>query len=215
MARKRSHGKRNANGRLSRAASALSERNPPNDRAVAMRERFRHFRGEGSIGTEMTCAGRLMLVGAFDGLDVPAESLLEALLNYSLGYWGYYHQLAPGIAGYERRDRGTDSRSDDPRGEAFDRCDERLRSAGHDARRAVHEATVDRHWFPDEDCDWAARIINSRIIQKREQLMRAKRPIPAGLSVDGDLACDSDRAMLDLLRAGAMALAGHSLRKAA
>lgn len=215
MGRKRKSGSRTKGGALSRAVAAMSERNPPNDRALARQERFRHFRGESSIGTEMTCAGRLMLVGAFDGLEAPPETILEALLNYSLGYWGYYTGLQPKIGAYERQDRSVDSRFSDPAGRAFDQCDERLRSAGRNARQAVIEVTVDRHWFPDEDADWAARIINSRIAQKRDQLMKARRPIPAGLLVIGEGACDSDWAMLELLKEGAMALVGINVRRAA
>jgi hypothetical protein len=80
--------------------------------------------------------------------------------------------------------------------------DARLRSAGHQARMAVHAVSVDRHFFPDEDVSWASRIINSRFLAKK-------------LPVCGELACDSDYAMLELLRHGAMALIGQRMRRAA
>jgi hypothetical protein len=172
-----------------------------NERVQARVELFRQFRGDGSIGFETSCAGRLMLVGAFDGLEYDPQVYLSALLEYANGYWGYYGG-GPQVAAYERSDRAHDSKWEDPRGEWFDSVDERLRSAGHHARRAVHECTVDRHWFPDEDVSWAARIINSRFLDKK-------------LPVAGELACDSDYAMLDLLRAGAVALVGVQQRRAA
>ena len=172
-----------------------------NDRVQTRAALFRHFRGDSSQGFEMSCAGRLMLVGAFDGLEHAPETLLASLLEYSNGYWGHYGG-GPKVAAYERSDRSHDSVWDDPRGEWFASIDQRLRDAGYHARKAVHECTVDRHWFPDEDVSWAARIINRRFLDK-------------GLPVCGELACDSDFAMLDLLRAGAMALAGTGMRRAA
>lgn len=208
MARTRKAGKR-VKGRLSRAKLALAERNPPSESVVARRERFRHFRGDGSIGLEMTCAGRLMLVGVFDGLEVPAETLLDEMLRYSNAYWGHYGATAPTVGSYEPRSRTSGNGADsDPAGKWFDGKDAMLRDAGRQARQAVIDVTVDRHWFPDEDVAWAARIINSRILDKRTQYLKAKRPIPDGLEIRGDLASDSDWAMVSLLRHGAMALAG-------
>lgn len=196
MGRKRKPGLRSEKtGRLMQA------RDYGNDRVQSRVELFRQFKGDSSIGHEMTCAGRLMLVGAFDGMSEPPETILSALLEYANGYWGNYRGGAK-IAAYERQDRSHDSKSEDPRGEWFDAMDDRLRSAGHHARKAVHEATVDRHWFPDEDSSWASRIINSRFLARK-------------LPVAGELACDSDWAMLDLLRSGAMALVGQSMRRAA
>lgn len=164
---------------------------------------FRQFRGDGGIGHETTCAGRLMLVGAFDGLAEPAEAILSALLAYSDGYWSYYGGGAK-IATYERSDRSHDSRWEDPRGEWFDALDKRLRDAGHAARRAVHDVTVSRHWFPDENCAWSDAIINRRFLEK-------------GLPVAGEVAFDGHSAWdkLELLRAGAMALVGSRNRMAA
>jgi hypothetical protein len=77
--------------------------------------------------------------------------------------------------------------------------------------------TVDRHWFPDEDVGWAARIINSRILDKRMEMIRAGERIPPTLVVIGETACDSDWAMLNLLRDGALGMVDgpSSLRRAA
>lgn len=167
----------------------------------ARADRFRMFRGDSSIGDEMTCAGRLMLVGAFDGLADSPESILASLLAYQHGYWGNYGG-GPKIATYERQDRSHDGRWEDPHGEWFQNMDRILRGCGHQTRIAVHQVTVDRHFFPDEDVSWASRIINSRFMDKK-------------LPVAGELACDSDWAMLELLRLGASALTGGQMRKAA
>jgi hypothetical protein len=104
----------------------------------------------------------------------------------------------------------------DDAGKWFTAIDDELRKAGMQARRAVHSVTVDLHWFPDDDAPWAGRVVNSRILQKRAALIAAKRPVPPGLDVCGELACDSDWAMLDILRLGAEVLArGSQVRKLA
>lgn len=173
-----------------------------NERVQSRAEMFRLFHGNASAtGHEMSCIGRLMLVGAFDGMEQAPETYLSAVLEYSNAYWGNYGGGAK-VAGYERQDRSHDTRWEDPRGERFDAMDERLRNAGHQARCAVHQVSVDRHFFPDEDVTWAARIISSRFLAKK-------------LPVFGELACDSDWAMLDLLRSGAMSLVGSQRKMAA
>ena len=196
MGRKRKSGPRSEKtGRL------LHARDYGNERVQARVSLFRQFKGDSAIGHEMSCAGRLMLVGAFDGMPEPPETILSALLAYANGYWNNYRG-GPKIADYERQDRSHDNSWEDGAGEWFDWIDGKLRDAGYQARKAVHEVTVDRHWFPDEDASWAARIINQRFLDKR-------------LPVAGELACDSDWAMLELLRHGAMALVGQGRRIAA
>lgn len=170
-----------------------------NDRVQARAELFRHFGGEGGQGFETTCAGRLMLVGAFDGMEQAPEIYLSAILEYSNGYWGNYRG-GPAVAQYERQDRSHDTRWDDPRGEWFEAMDRRLRDAGHQARCAVHECSVDRHWFPDEDAGWCARIINGRLFTRN-------------LPFTGELPFESDIAMLGLLRHGVRALVGSQRRQ--
>lgn len=195
MGRKKKPGPRGKTGRL------LKARDHGNDNVQARAALFRCFHGESSTGHEMTCAGRLMLVGAFDGMEHDPETCLAALLAYANGYWGNYGGGAK-IGSFERRDRSHDNSWDDPRGEWFDDMDARLRDAGHQARVAVHQVSVDRVFFPDEDVGWASRIINSALVRRK-------------LPVAGELACDSDLAMLELLRAGVSALIGQKLRKVA
>jgi hypothetical protein len=212
--RKRNKGKRTNNGkRLSRAKAAIAEQFPErgaNGYAQRRQDQFRPFCGPSSIGLEMTCIGRLRLVGAFDGMDVQPDAIYNALKEYGRGYWCNYHETGAVVSDYLRevkcRDGGTDILPD-PAGSWFDAIDKTLRDAGRATRNAVHSVTVDLHWFPDGDAPWAARIVNTRIVQKRGELVRAKREIPSGFSVCGELACDSDWAMLRLLLQGAEVLA--------
>lgn len=198
-------------------AAAKIGRATPNMRVVERQDRFRPFHGDSSIGHEMSCAGRLMLVGAFDGLEATPEELLSALLAYQNGYWGYYTDCLPQVSDYQREVKGggTNDNMEDKRGEWFDALDGRLKDCGHATRQAVHAITVDTHWFPDDDAEWAARIINSRVLAKRLEFRKAGRPLD-GLTIVGELATDSDWAILELAKQGAMALAhGRTERKAA
>jgi hypothetical protein len=197
--------------------SVREERAKPNIRVVQRQDRFRHFHGDGAIGLEMTCAGRLMLVGAFDRLDATPEEALNALLAYTNGYWGNYVDCLPQMSDYQRevRGHGQNDNMEDRRGEWFDAFDRTLRDCGHQTRRAIHDISVDRHWFPDEDADWAARIINSAILAKRELFRQLNRPIPDSLTICGELASDSDFAMLELARQGIEALTRGRMKKAA
>lgn len=214
MARKGGRSKMTA---AEKAARALAEAKP-NPRVVARQDRFRHFHGNSSIGHEMTSAGRLMLVGGFDGLDLAPEALLSALIDYSFAYWGQYHG-GPQMSDYQREVHARPVSNDieqDGRGERFEAMDRLLCSHGHQVRNAVHDITVDAHWFPDTDAEWVERIINTRITQKREQWTRRGQEPPPELWVAGHLSVDSDWAMLDLARHGAMALAiGNERKKAA
>jgi hypothetical protein len=180
-----------------------------NDRVQSRIEAFRVFCGDSAIGHEMSCAGRLMIVGCFDGLDYAPEVILSALLEYQHAYWRNYSGGAA-VADYQQEVRHFGSVAGDIErdslGERFNRLDALLRDCGFQTRKAVVEVTVDRHWFPDEDASWAARLINSRILRKRAEMVKAGKPIPEGLKVNGELACDSDFAMLNLLRSGATAL---------
>jgi hypothetical protein len=208
MGRKKKSGPRSEKtGRL------LQVRDYGNDRVQRRVDCFRHFRGDSSTGFEMTCAGRLMLVGCFDGMDDPAETVLSTLLAYSDGYWGNFGGGAK-VAQYERSDRSQDNstyQTEDLRGEWFNAMDKRLRDAGHEVRRAVHQVSVDRHWFPDADAFWAAAIINRRILDKRDEYRRAGKAVPPELSIVGEVAFDGHSAWdnLELLRLGASALIGN------
>lgn len=218
--RKRGKGKRTPNGkRLSRAKAAVAEQFPDrgaNGQAQRRQDRFRPFAGPASIGLEMTCVGRLLLVGVFDGLEAAPDAIFNTLQEYGRGYWSNFHTTGHVVSDYLREVKGPSDPGEirpDPAGEWFDAIDNALRDAGHQVRRAVHSVTVDLHWFPDDDAPWAARIINSRILQKRDELLRAKQPIPPGLDICGELACDSDLAMMELLRLGGETLARGARRE--
>jgi hypothetical protein len=211
--RKRSTKARTPSGHLSRANQP---RDYGNIRVIERHSRFAHFIDDKGRDYEGTCYGRLWIVGAFDGLGIDSSVLRDQIHDYDRGYWGYWPSSS-GTANYLQENRhGHDSTTEDLRGEWFNAMDARLSDAGHQARQAVLDVSVDRHAFPDEDKDWAARIINSRVMDKRRALARAGEPVPATLAIIGVEACDSDWAMLDLLRQGAMALAeGKAQRRAA
>jgi hypothetical protein len=218
--RPRNKGKRTINGkRLSRAKRAVAEQFPErggNGQAQRRQDRFRPFAGASSIGLEMTCIGRLLLVGAFDGLEAAPDAIFNALQEYGRGYWSNFHDPGFVVSDYVREVRGPSDPGEirpDPAGRWFDAVDSALRDAGRQARLAVHSVTADLHWFPDDDAPWAGRIINSRILQKRDELVRAKRIIPDGFEICGELACDSDWAMLELLKGGAEVLARGAIAR--
>jgi hypothetical protein len=163
--------------------------------------------------------GRLLLVGAFDGLEAAPDAIFNALQEYGRGYWSNYHTTGAVVSDYQREVRGPSDPGEirpDPKGQWFDDIDAILRDAGHQARKAVHSVTVDLHWFPDDDAPWAGRIINSRVLQKRAELLNAKVRFRSGFEIAGMLACDSDWAMMELLRLGGEVLArGGTARKLA
>jgi hypothetical protein len=214
MARKRTDGKRTDSGRLSRARAALV-RDYGNVKVVERHNRFRHFIDDKGLVFEGTSAGRLWIVGAFDGYGVDPQVLRDVLLEYGRAYWGHYPATAA-VANYTQENRrghsGGDPTDPDPKGAWFTALDRILRDAGRQSREAVHHIAVDSHWFPDEDRAWVARIINSRVVQKRVALRQANKPIPDELSVSGELASDSDCAMLHLACLGAVALANGTNR---
>jgi hypothetical protein len=211
--RSRSTKPRTPSGQVSRAGA----RDYGNMRVVERHSRFQHFIDDKGLVHEGTSAGRLWIVGAFDGLDIDGQVLRDHLLAYGAAYWGASgYPCGAAVANYTQENRrgnaGGEYTDPDPRGEWFEALDKILTDAGRQARQAVVEVAVDPHFFPDEDKPWVARIINSRVLDKR----RAMGNPPATLSICGELAVDSDWAMLELARFGAMALAtGQSRKRAA
>jgi hypothetical protein len=209
-------GKRTPSGQLSRLGQCLV-RDYGNVKVVERHNRFRHFIDDKGLVFEGTSAGRLWIVGGFDGYDTDPQVLRDVLLEYGRAYWGHY-PVGAGTANYTQENRrghaGGEPEDPDRRGDRFNLLDSIIRSAGRSSRDAVHHIAVDTHWFPDEDRDWVARVINTRITQKRCELRTAKKPVPSDLRVVGELACDSDWAMLHLACLGAMALANGTSRGA-
>lgn len=212
--RPRSSKARTPGGQLSRLGQCLV-RDYGNIKVVARHNRFRHFIDDKGLVFEGSSAGRLWIVGGFDGYDTDPQVLRDVVLEYGRAYWGEYPSCAA-VANYTQENRrghtGGEPEDPDPRGERFNKLDQILREAGRDSRQAVHHITVDSHWFPDEDKDWVGRIINSRVVQKRCVLRAANQPIPDDLTVAGELACDSDWAMLHMACLGALALANGTNR---
>lgn len=205
--RKRKSGNRTPSGQLSRAGQA---RDQGNVRVQERRELFRHFIDDKGLTFEGTSVGRLWIVGGFDGHDIDPSVMRDCLLDYGALYWSEWPMarqaadyLLDGQPGFD----GRGWRDPDPKGEAFMRHDDTLRSAGRETRAAVIAVAVDGHLFPDEDCSWVSRIIATRCDAQRMTLARAGQKVPAALKVTGPFASTRDWAMLGLLCDGALALA--------
>lgn len=207
--RPRKTGKRTPKGDRPSRAGKSHARDYGNIRVIERHSRFQHFIDDKGLVFEGTSAGRLWIVGAFDGFDFDPQVLRDCLLSYGRAYWGEL-PCSSGVANYLQENRrgydGGEHTDPDPAGEWFKAMDNLLRSAGHESRIAVHNVAVDPHFFPDEDSPWVGRIINSRVKQKRE-LLAKQGSVPSTLSICGMLACDSDWAMLRLLCLGSLALA--------
>lgn len=203
-------GKRTKAGRLARTTDGLpGGRDYGNVKVVERHSRFRHFIDDKGLVFEGTSVGRLWIVGGFDGYELDPQVMRDTLLDYGGRYWRYYPSSIA-TTNYTQDNRrgydGGDENTPDPLGERFNLLDKALRDAGKETRSAVHHVAVDQHFFPDEDKDWVARVVNTRIAEKRKALREAKKPIPATLTICGELACESDLAMLRLVCEGALAL---------
>ena len=102
---KRKSGQRTKSGRLSRAASALAERNPP---ACHILERRRLFsfvtptKGpDGRVGEidQDVCdgIGQLHALVLLDGHGINGKDLRDAGWFYGQHYWNRYHETAPNL----------------------------------------------------------------------------------------------------------------------
>jgi hypothetical protein len=91
---------RRSSRQLSRVGQCLV-RDYGNIKVVQRHNRFRHFIDDKGLVFEGTSAGRLWIVGGFDGYDTDPQVLRDVLLEYGRAYWGEYptarrRQLHPG-----------------------------------------------------------------------------------------------------------------------
>jgi hypothetical protein len=185
-------------GQLSRVGQCLV-RDYGNIKVVERHNRFRHFIDDKGLVFEGSSAGDCgSSAGSMDTTPTP-RFCATWLLEYGRAYWGEYPSCAA-VANYTQENRrghtGGEPEDPDPRGERFNKLDQILRSAGRESRQAVHHITVDPHWFPDEDkAGWGGSSIRGWC-RSVALLRAAKQPIPDDLAVAGELACDSDWAML-------------------
>jgi hypothetical protein len=190
-------GKRTPSGQLSRAGKAKVV--PPNDRVLARREAFKWFRA-GTSPESHDAIGRAWIVGLLDDQGVPSDKLRDAGRAYTEDYWHEYPQTAPMSGNMEPERQGSGAKKPtpssvippDPAGEWFKETDELLVRAGRDVRLALHEATVDGYWLPDDTTGWLNRLITARRVAMRAELVKAGRlpatfpPISGALPVPGD-----------------------------
>jgi hypothetical protein len=196
--RPRSSKARTPGGQLSRVGQCLV-RDYGNIKVVQRHNVFRHFIDDKGLVFEGSSAGRLWIVGGFDGYDTDPQVLRDVLLEYGRAYWGEY-PTASASPTTPRRTAGDipagSLTTPTHAGSAFNKLDQILRGAGRQSREAVHNVAVDPHFFPDEDKAWIARIINSRVVQKRCALRAMNQADPRRSLRCGRTACDSDWAML-------------------
>lgn len=191
--RPRKSGKRQPNGQLRRVVA----NDQGNDRVQARREAFKVFQGGKADQQISDAIGRAWAAGLLDGQAFDAEVLRDAGREYGALYWEYY-QGGPATAnmdgGRGGRDTSTDIRPD-PKGRHFDRLDNLAFAAGHVAYQAMHQLVVNEYWFPDDNPAWLERLLNSKLVMKKQP-------------VAGQIAFDSDVRILENAVAGLLAMVG-------
>lgn len=170
MGRPRKAGKR-VNGRLSRAVSALAERNSPCDFILERRSLFAFVNPskgpEGRQGTidQDICdgIGQLQALGLLDGHGFDGKDLRDAGRFFGEHYWTRYRETAPKTAKYERQDKSMSAYLGETAADRrFDRMDMVL--TGYE-RSVLMSLVVDTAWG-DEIVPWAQSLIDEALLAK-------------------------------------------------
>lgn len=209
---KRKNGQRTKSGRLSRAAAALAERNPPSDNIIERRRLFSFVtptKGpDGRVGEidQDVCdgIGQLHALGLLDGHGHDGKDLRDAGRFFGEHYWTRYRETAPKTAKYERRDKSVSAwLGETAKDRRFDRMDEALK--GHD-RNVLMSLVVDTAWG-DEVIPWAQSLIDEALLQRGRAPYRRPIRFPD----------ENDRAMLGALVRGLCLIfdGGMEMRRAA
>jgi hypothetical protein len=210
MGRPKKAGKR-VNGRLSRAKSAMMERNPAPDYILARRELFafatptkgpdgRHGELDQDICDGI---GQLHILGLLDGHGIDAKDLRDAGRFFGEHYWTRYRETAPKTGKYERQDKSMSAWLGETAADRrFDRMD--LALTGFE-RSVLMSLVVDTAWG-DELIPWAQSLI--------DEGLRERRKFRAGVIRFPD---EHDRAMLAACIRGLVAIVdgGMEMRRAA
>lgn len=126
---------------------------------------------DGKAGPHLeSLIGRAWAVGLLENDRVDPAALRDAGQRYAAAYWGNYPYSAA-VANYEgltRRGSGLGADGADPRGEAFEAMDRRLRDAGSAACQAVHELAVDPIALTEHR--WIVGLINRALILRRRDV---------------------------------------------
>ena len=212
MGRKASKGARTKSGRLSRAASALAERNPPAHYILERRRLFSFVtptKGpDGRVGEidQDVCdgIGQLHALGLLDGHGFDGKDLRDAGRFFGEHYWTRYRETAPKTGKYERQDKSMSAYLGETAADRrFDRMDDVLR--GYD-RQVLMSLVVDTAWG-DEIIPWAQSLIDEALLQ------RHRTPDTRPVRFPGMV----DRAMLEACIRGLVVIVdgGMEMRRAA
>lgn len=175
MGRARKSGKRTKGGRLSRAVSALLERNPPNERILERRALFAFVRKpaakrqdgrDGEIDSEVCDGiGQLCALGLLDNHGFDPVELRDRGRLYAELYWHRYTATAPITGSVERSDRSTGGYDGVT---ARDRLFEKMDGAldGQVERAAVMSLVVDPMWG-DDIVPWAQALIAEALLKRK------------------------------------------------
>ena len=168
---KRKSGTRTKSGRLSRAASALAERNPPADYIIERRRLFSFVtptKGpDGRVGEidQDVCdgIGQLQALGLLDGHGFDGKDLRDAGRFFGEHYWTRYRETAPKTGKYERQDKSMSAwLGETPADRRFDRMDEIL--TGYESS-VLMSLVVDKAWA-DEIIPWAQSLIDEALLER-------------------------------------------------
>jgi hypothetical protein len=177
---KKKQGQRTKSGRLSRAASALAERNPPAHYILERRRLFSFVtptKGpDGRVGEidQDVCdgIGQLHALGLLDGHGHDGKDLRDAGRFFGDYYWSRYRETAPKSAQYERQDKSMSAFLGETAADRrFDRMDDLLK--GYE-RQVLMSLVVDTAWG-DEIIHWAQALIDEALLSRGRVPMRAVR----------------------------------------
>jgi len=191
--RKRKAAQRTKSDQISRAG--VPKWDYGNDRVQQRREAFQVFQGGKANEHIGDTIGRLWAAGLLDGTAYDPAVLRDIGRRYAGLYWIYYPS-ASGTASYEPRERTTGNQGwYDPMGKTFEQLDALLFNSGRKSYDATQAITVNVYWFPDDNPDWVARLINGALRRN-------------GKAITGLLPTQADQDRLTLAKAGLSAMIG-------
>ena len=170
MGRRKAKGQRTKSGALSRALSAILDRNPPADHILKRREQFSFVEATkgGNIDQDVCDAiGQLHALGKLDMPGVDALAMRNAGRDYAELYWNRYSDTAPKVGKYERADKSMSPfDGETSRDRRFARMDAALVGLH---RTAVFELVIDYEWCI-APAQWADSIINLALYERGKRV---------------------------------------------
>jgi len=187
--------------RLSRAITALVDRNPPSPHILERRALFSFVTATkgGNIDQDICDGiGQLHALGLLDTAEIDPLALRDAGREFAELWWTRYSATAPKMGAYERADKSSNPHAGETsKDRRFDRMDEAL--TGYE-RDVVTSLVVDLAWG-DEVVPWAKSLID-------EALLKHGKLVKFTIFPTSD-----DRARLDALIRGLTMLAGGALSR--